>query len=272
MKEKSLSRKIKDLYEMIGETKPRSAPSSHHIQIPDPEPIYQSDISPEDIGKVKEEDYDWDVMCSQKNETFHSKYNQVLFIYPKVHYANWDYYIAHIGPCSWVQSQNMKKNFLVSSRHDGFFPVFVETSKGRQLEIKRHVLCWRCYSEFGLSQRNYMGGDRFDFNRFYQEETHYSFLHRPLVDISDFHTIGTSDNDYAVNWHKLSRAIKENRGWQCEICHWKATTEEEKYYIEVHHRDKNPMNCNPSNLEVLCSRCHDKEHPNRPHKGDSQPR
>ena len=72
--------------------------------------------------KVKEEDYDWDVMCSQKNETFHSKYNQVLFIYPKVHYSNWDYYIAHIGPCSWVQSQNMKKNFLVSSRHDGFSP------------------------------------------------------------------------------------------------------------------------------------------------------
>ena len=30
--------------------------------------------------------------------------------------------------------------------------------------------------------------------------------------------------------------------------------------VELHHRDRNPFNRDPSNVELLCERCHHQEH------------
>jgi endogenous inhibitor of DNA gyrase (YacG/DUF329 family) len=48
--------------------------------------------------------------------------------------------------------------------------------------------------------------------------------------------------------------LKEPR--ECRVCH---STEK----VEVHHRDENPFNNDPANLDRLCDRCHIEEHVRR---------
>lgn len=58
---------------------------------------------------------------------------------------------------------------------------------------------------------------------------------------------------------RASRLIKlsliAERGSVCERCNYSKTE-----ILHIHHRDRNPENNNPSNLEVICPNCHYEEH------------
>ena len=60
---------------------------------------------------------------------------------------------------------------------------------------------------------------------------------------------------YPMEWPIISKAIKDERGWQCEICHVKQG-DEPNNNMTVHHKDHSPFNNDPSNLLVVCQKCH----------------
>ena len=59
------------------------------------------------------------------------------------------------------------------------------------------------------------------------------------------------------NWDNLSNALRKKANLTCQnrACNFKAKAHQ-KGYLEVHHKNRDPSNNHPSNLEVLCTRCH----------------
>lgn len=55
----------------------------------------------------------------------------------------------------------------------------------------------------------------------------------------------------------MKRYLRETRGEGCEECGWaKPHPVSGKIPTEVHHKDGNPDNGHPDNLQVLCPNCH----------------
>jgi len=57
------------------------------------------------------------------------------------------------------------------------------------------------------------------------------------------------------------RLILENAHYVCSRCGKSGKPSTKKHrYLHIHHRDENPFNNSPTNLEVLCVKCHIKHH------------
>jgi 5-methylcytosine-specific restriction protein A len=64
------------------------------------------------------------------------------------------------------------------------------------------------------------------------------------------------ERGYNWNWHKI-RNIKLAAFPLCERCE---KTGRIVVAVLVHHKDRNPRNNDPVNLESLCEKCHQEEH------------
>lgn len=81
---------------------------------------------------------------------------------------------------------------------------------------------------------------------------------------------------YPPNWIELAEAVRAAANWHCENCGTQGLTpdkyeewdspENRPLLLEVHHKDRNPANCEPDNLTALCRRCHRKAHAAIRHK------
>jgi len=67
--------------------------------------------------------------------------------------------------------------------------------------------------------------------------------------------LGKSNGQWkgGVNEDYYNRIARENLVWECSHC-------KSKKKLEIHHKDRNRKNNRLSNLMVLCSKCHGKEH------------
>ena len=70
---------------------------------------------------------------------------------------------------------------------------------------------------------------------------------------------------YPENWGEIATAKKAAAGWKCEECGKQCRRPGEKFdtharTLTVHHEDRNPGNCDPSNLIALCAGCHLRRH------------
>jgi len=54
-------------------------------------------------------------------------------------------------------------------------------------------------------------------------------------------------------------SLKKQYNWTCSKCGYKAHPKD-RCNILVHHKDSNPSNNHPDNLEVICDNCHAKIH------------
>ncbi len=75
-----------------------------------------------------------------------------------------------------------------------------------------------------------------------------------------------SESRYTRDWQQISRNLREDCGWQCQDCGvYLGGSSNERRLLHVHHRDLNPQNNDPNNLEVLCVICHS-ERPGTGHR------
>jgi len=75
---------------------------------------------------------------------------------------------------------------------------------------------------------------------------------------------------YPDDWLELAEAARARTCRCCTSCgkqclvpakYWQLPpTEAPPLVLEVHHRDGNPANSDPDNLQRLCRRCHQKQH------------
>lgn len=62
---------------------------------------------------------------------------------------------------------------------------------------------------------------------------------------------------YVRLWKQISEAYREKMNFVCEECGINLTND--RYFLEVHHNDKNRLNNNEDNLKCLCVKCHSKK-------------
>ena len=68
---------------------------------------------------------------------------------------------------------------------------------------------------------------------------------------------------YTRDWATVSRNQKEMNLWTCQECG--VYLGKDRNLLHVHHRDRNPQNNSPYNLETLCVICHS-ERPGAGHR------
>ena len=266
-REPKLITKLNQLYTIIGESKPSSIKKIPVVLSPLPEYIHK-------LESVKVlEDVSFSGLTDEElTNSFHTATGLPYFAYPKLlrkEYAGIDPEPGryenrfHIYPCSFVR--NYESRYIMTTRHDGLFHVRIKNPDGEYSDkIMPLRLCKFCYDELYLDYQGYHRVN-FDIQRYYMSEvkkrikTGFRFQ-----SLDTFMSRSLSDESYAVNWPVLSRSIKENRGWECERCHFRAESYEQKKFLEVHHKNRNKYDNRPENLEVICRNCHDKEHPHRP--------
>lgn len=71
---------------------------------------------------------------------------------------------------------------------------------------------------------------------------------------------------YPPNWDDIARRVKEEAGWTCKRCGRECyrpgepvegePTLNRQFVLTVHHKDHDPQNNDPDNLEALCAPCH----------------
>ncbi len=75
-------------------------------------------------------------------------------------------------------------------------------------------------------------------------------LTRPLCEEQEY-------EEYPENWTEISRRLREERDWECELCGRSFADRPER--LHVHHKNGRKSDNRGSNLAVLCEDCHAKQ-------------
>lgn len=74
------------------------------------------------------------------------------------------------------------------------------------------------------------------------------------------------ESRYTRDWQQVSRKHREACNWRCQDCGvYLGGSGPDRRLLHVHHRDLNPQNNSPYNLEALCVVCHS-ERPGTGHR------
>ncbi len=163
---------------------------------------------------------------------------------------------VHLVWCTKLDKMNKngsyEARYVKTSRHDGKFRLASGDGKEvvRGLNVCRYCLgCIIDRNSDGSSPSN------FDFKGFFATH-HFKDRYQKMPTNTDINS-PISGNSYLA-----ARRYKETKNWTCSECH--VNCREHQHLLQRHHKDRNPSNDEPSNLEALCIVCHAKEHPHMP--------
>jgi hypothetical protein len=171
----------------------------------------------------------------------------------------------HLAMCStlgkMIEQGRYKKRYVVATREDGKFKI--HRIKDNNIRKSDEVLdvCQNCLEELrykGFSMQ--MGTDRrrtavsgFSLGMFFDEFVKTCVWAAPRYD--DVHAPA---NVYSVHFHRIARAIKEQRGYRCEnvTCGRNLSDPGNRKFLHAHHIDADKSDSHPSNIKLLCIVCH----------------
>lgn len=88
-----------------------------------------------------------------------------------------------------------------------------------------------------------------------------------IANEKDFSKKDLKKDGYVRLWKQISEAYREKKKNKCEECG--IDLNNDRYYLEVHHIDKNRLNNKEENLKSLCVLCHSKKHISNYERGDN---
>jgi hypothetical protein len=175
-------------------------------------------------------------------------------------------YRFHIVNCKTIQEFKNKGKFnryVVSTRTDNLFACNIiigqNDPQNRYNEFRELKVCKNCLDQ--LCYLNFCNKPKFD-----KTELHDSFnlldyfnkYNNTFVSKPRFTDINQPIGIYPENWPDISRKIRIKYNWICQDC--KVDYSNKKAFLDTHHIDSNPGNCEDSNLKPLCKTCHRKVH------------
>ena len=160
-----------------------------------------------------------------------------------------------------IEQGRFKKKYVVSTRDDGLFKIHrIRNGNIKKLETPLDV-CQNCleelqYKSFSLQmspQSRRAAVQRFTLKTFFED-----FGRTCVWAIPKYDDIHAPTNVYSVNFYKIARAIKEQRGYQCENprCRIELSDGQHRRFLHAHHIDADKSDSHPSNIKLLCIACH----------------
>ena len=171
----------------------------------------------------------------------------------------------HLAMCStlgnMIEHGRYQKRYVVSSRDDGQFKI--HKSRNGSIEKSDEILdvCQNCleelsYNNFSLQmsgRKRKMAVQSFSLEVFFTELGRTCIWATPKFD--DTHA---PPNIYSVNFYRIARAIKEQRGYRCEnsACRIDLSSADDHRFLHAHHIDGDKSDNHPLNIKLLCIGCH----------------
>ncbi|QQF52439.1 HNH endonuclease [Campylobacter fetus subsp. venerealis] len=157
----------------------------------------------------------------------------------------------HVVACKTYKdmiSKGRQHRYKVASRDDGKFTIVkIGNNRVEQTSQENLDVCKNCLSviEYKISK------NKFTLKRFFDIF--------PKDAFGDGHS---SDNDsvrnlYPDKWNEISKKMKEKANYRCQQCG--KNCKNDIANLHTHHINGDKSNCNPSNLKVLCAKCHSEQ-------------
>lgn len=225
------------------------------------------EISLEDVAKLEKEGIDVGLgeIKFLKDRTIAYKNRRVLLYIRdwKTHESYSGLPKFHVSHCSTLENMinnGRFKRYVVSTRTDGIFLLNLIKSNENQIFEKEEELdvCKNCLLNLGYY------ADRTDANKavrmFDLSEFFIRFTCSPLR-VTPLETERTAPlSVYPKDWNKRSIEFKKAANWICENAKCKKDFSGKKSkFLHSHHKDGNTFDNRPSNIKVLCIRCHAQE-------------
>ena len=171
----------------------------------------------------------------------------------------------HLAVCEtltrMMDAGRYKKRYVVATRDDGLFNIQrIRNDKIRKSDEQLDV-CQNC-----LHELNYLGFTRFlDTTvkrtrvREFSVEAFFERYGRSCVWATPkFDSDNAPPNVYSVHFHRIAKTIKERRGYRCEqkSCRIDLSAPAHQKFLHAHHIDADKGDNHPSNIQLLCIRCH----------------
>jgi hypothetical protein len=174
----------------------------------------------------------------------------------------------HLAMCDtlnrMIEEGRYKKRYVVATRDDGKFSVqrirsdqVLKTDEA--LDVCQHCLEELNYKSFTLrmsSEERTRIVRSFSIQGFFTERGKSCVWATPTFDSTN-----APPNIYSPQFYQFAKTIKEKRGYRCEgiNCRVDLSARQDRRFLHAHHIDGDKSDSNPTNIKLLCIRCHSNE-------------
>lgn len=168
----------------------------------------------------------------------------------------------HIAGCNVLSNMKRMKRFaryVIASKTDGEFEVIISDGYTKRRATRHLAVCQTCLAHLAFEgfsieqpkQTRLQFVSSFGLDRFF--EAYPLSLHS---EVPDHFSDSAPENDYAPDFSPRSQKMRQDANWTCEGCRVRLAGPGEQRYLHVHHVDGSKWNDSPTNLRVLCIKCH----------------
>jgi hypothetical protein len=172
----------------------------------------------------------------------------------------------HVSDCQRLQEMRANKRYeryVVATREDGLFALNISAKdvKGFNHRTEKLNVCQYC-----LGKLAWQGFDhslprpkRAEIVAAFTPKTFFDAYGKSLVVHSPLHTADTAPlNTYTDDFKAVSDRLKKERGYRCDQC--KIDLSMHRQFLNAHHINGQKSDNSPSNIKVVCIRCHAEEY------------
>ena len=174
----------------------------------------------------------------------------------------------HLAMCDtltkMIEEGRYKKRYVVATRDDGKFSIQkirgdLAVRSEEPLSVCQHCLDELKYRSFSLrlgqAERN-VAVRTFSLKGFFEE-----FGKSCVWAMPKFDAIHAPANIYSPQFYRIAKALKQRKGYRCEQarCRINLSHPSHQRFLHAHHVDADKSDNHPSNIKLLCIRCHARE-------------
>jgi hypothetical protein len=174
----------------------------------------------------------------------------------------------HLAMCStlnmMIDEGRFQKRYVVATRDDGKFSIqkirgetVVKTEE--ELDVCQQCLDELKYKSFSLRKERewrVKAVKKFSIKGFFDEFGKSCIWATPTFD-----AVHAPANVYSPQFYRIAKSLKERRGYRCEQvgCGIDLSAPENRRSLYAHHVNADKSDSHPSNIRLLCIRCHASE-------------
>jgi hypothetical protein len=171
----------------------------------------------------------------------------------------------HLAMCDvlhkMIAEGRYKKRYVVATRDDGKFSIQRVRGESFTKSEESLAVCQQCldelkYKSFSLrlaSTQRASAVANFSLKIFFEEFGKSCVWAMPKYD-----AVHAPTNVYSPQFYRIAKALKQKRGYRCEQikCAIDLSAPANQKFLHAHHIDADKSDSHPSNIKLLCIRCH----------------